>query len=117
MKAADSTNPDKFFTQTETYSASFGLAGTVDVKLDKDLDDNHVAGAFPQWRNYPVVTGGPGAAIGNMLGSRWGASSFGTGKTQIRIPMTISDLVNGPYELTMYGSSQKKRNIDLDAVG
>ena len=86
--------------QTETYNSSLGIGGTVDVTLNPDTQNNHVAGVFPQWRNRPSVTGGPGADIGNMLGSRWGISSIPAGSAII--PMQISNLKNGTYDLTVY---------------
>ena len=53
------TNPNTsptFLPQTLTYTCSLGRAGTVDVTVDPDIDQNHAQGVFPQFRNKAIVT-------------------------------------------------------------
>ena len=107
VKAADLDFPDvtPVAGQTETYNTPLGVAGTVDVTLFADTDNNHFPGVFPQWRNRNALLSEVGLEIGpNMLASRWGVSSIPEG--QCNIPLSIQNLVNGMYDLTIYHHEQ-----------
>ena len=58
----------------------------------------------------PIARAGPtGAPIGNMLSSRFSVSTLT--KDQARIPLTISNLQNGSYQLTTYHHDSIKGGV------
>ena len=56
QKWTNANTSPTFLPQTLTYNCSLGRTGTVDVTVDPDIDQNHEAGIFPQFRNKALVT-------------------------------------------------------------